>query len=270
MKKMFTFILSCCFVIAISLSHVPETTAQQVEPQSFLELYGSEAALPNPSTTQKAVPEPSGNPMSGSRAVTYYSDRGIFDADNPGLPVEDFENGNIPAFAIIAINNPLDEFTNNGIYSPGDVLPGIQINSTGTAFPILVGLGVGAAGNASKIVLPNFFVDAEKISFNPPVTAVGFDVHDFIGGSTCQIDIFDAGDALLASTTSAATAAGVFFGVYSDTPIGEIVINSLSGGGEGADNIAFGNAGVVPVSNWALYLGILLIAIFAFIRFRKY
>lgn len=261
MKKILTVLLSLTIVVAVSQSieQIPENTKSNETSKSFTEFFAS--GLPAPAVKPVEILPPAMSPL----ALTYYTDRTVFDADFPGLPIEGFENGIVAPGNIVSFVGPLDENTNNAYFGPGDVLPGIQIAaSTGD----IAGLGVGAAGNASKIFLPNTFSDSEIVSFNPPVTAVGFDVHDFGGGTSCGIDIYDALDNLLVSTSSPSSAAGVFFGVHSDTPIGKIIIIATTG--QGVDNIAFGNTSpAVPVSNWAIVIGLLLIGSFIVMRYRK-
>jgi len=104
--------------------------------------------------------------------------------------------------------------------------------------------------------------------FDPPVTTVGFDVVDLTGGISCQVEVYGP-EGLITSNLVPSSAAGVFWGIHSDVAIGMVILESPTGSGEGADNIAFGGAETVPVSNWALYLGIFLILIFTVLRFRK-
>jgi len=268
-------IIITLLLVSLAIYGVSQSNSQGVTIRSFTELYATGDAAVESSAVQTTDPVPvvPGNQMSTTAGLSYYSNRGDFDADFPGLPVEGFENGNIPALTVVAlVSDHLDELTNDPYFSPGDILPGIQIGASGTEAPSIAGLGVGIAGNLSKIVLPNFFKDEEIITFNPPVTAVGFDVHDFTGGTLCNIDILDAIGNPLGSTTSGSSSAGVFFGVCSDIPIGKIILDSQTGTGEGADNIAFGNAPPktpVPLSGWAVYMGIFLIFAISALRFRK-
>jgi len=66
-------------------------------------------------------------PGPGPFAQTYYTDRPTFDGDAGPLPIEDFEAITVGAGAILGMDGPIDEFTNNGPVSPGDILPGIRL-----------------------------------------------------------------------------------------------------------------------------------------------
>ncbi len=227
--------------------------------------------------TSSSIPSsgsPSGlvnGPLTAPTGVSFFVTRTDFDAAAPGLPIEGFENANIGVNDVAAISSPLNSNTNNSYFSVGDILPGISISCSDINHTTdgLAVAGAGFAGNTSKIVVANYFPDSEIITFNPPVTAVGLDVIEFMGGSSCTINIYNASSGLIASTTSVSSATGVFFGVTSSTPIGSIEIFSTSNGAEGADNIAFGSQKAVPVSNWAIYLVFFLIAGTILLSFRK-
>jgi len=177
----------------------------------------------------------------GNGACTMYADRGTFDAAFPGLPVEDFEEGVIADGGVAGFPMPLDASTSNAIFSPGDILPGLQITATGgTAAQELVILGTGFNGNPSKQVIANTFVEASIVNFSPGVGATGMDLLSHFAADTLTVDIYGAGG-LIESVNASGTNAGSFFGVSNcPEPITQIVINSPTNQAEGADNIAFG------------------------------
>lgn len=212
----------------------PRTALPDDAPQSLTEYIASGC----PAFTVQPIP-PTESP-DGSRALTYYVNRVDFDAAYPGLPIEGFEDSSIAYGDIGALPHPLDRFSNNSYFTPGDILPDIQFMASAThGGDELVVLGEQYASNPSKTVVANYFGDSYQILFNPPVEAAGMDIQSFYGGTTCQLDIYDT-NGFLVSTTSPCDAAGVFWGVSSDSdPITAIVITDLGGGAEGADNISF-------------------------------
>ncbi len=208
-------------------------------------------------------------PEGTRNGLTFYYNRAGFDAAFPGLPVEGFENGSMPNASVDAIPHPLDEFSNNLYFSPGDILPGIRFmaSNTHTGDEIAV-LGATFSGAPSKTAVANFFSDYYRILFNPPVYAAGMDLQSFLGAGWCTVEVYDNVGALLGTDVSAANATGVFWGVSGPGLIGEIRIIDQGGGAEGADNIAFGGQ-EVPLSDYAIFIGIGLILAFAVIRFRR-
>jgi len=178
-----------------------------------------------------------------------YSSRVSFDLDATGLPVEDFEKGNISAGSAGNFTDPLDSTTNNTYFSPGDILPGLTLQ---TPFPNdpgfdLILVGAGTVGNPSKAVFATVPSDTLDLLFNA-ANAVGMDVLISSSDEIVDVSIFGTGNILLNSFAVSATSAGVFFGVISDMgPIERINLSSRSNpsqgtGGwfEGVDNIAFG------------------------------
>ncbi|MBE0640177.1 MAG: hypothetical protein IH598_16810 [Bacteroidales bacterium] len=265
MKKI---LLTAMFMISmLTLTQSQELKRNKGDdPQSFIDYVNSGLQF------QSENPVLPAKPLTPTRSMYYYTDRAVFDAEHPGLPVEGFENSTIGYAQIDVIPDPLNAFSNNAYFNPGDILPGISFwvsaNDFGDEFSIL---GEQYAGNNSKTIVANYLADNFRIVFDPPVKAVGMDIQEFFGNGLCQVDIYDPDYNLLASVQSPANPEGVFWGVASDDPIGEINIISLGYYSEGADNIAFGEVSSpsVPLSNWALYLGIFLMVMFTAIRFRK-
>lgn len=234
------------------------------KPQTFIEFINSGLPVPG------ILPAPQHQPEGTRAGLTFYYVRANFDADFPGLPVEGFENGLMPPGGIASIPHPLDQFSNNAYFIPGAILPGIQFMASGNhSGDEIAVLGVNFYGNPSKTAVANYFTDFYRILFDPPVQATGMDVQQYAGGGVCVMEVYDENGALLGSDVTAATNAGVFWGVASDVPIGEVRITETYTGAEGADNIAFGSAEKVPLSNYALYAGILLMVTYAVIRFRR-
>lgn len=212
---------------------VPQVTLPDGAPQSFTEYL---AAGKPTFTVQPVAP----NVPDAPDTLTFYNDRGVFDGDYPGLPIEGYENGSMTPNTVDSIAHPLDELSSNAYFGPGDILPGIQFWATAdhSGSEIAV-VGEGFSGSPGKTAAANWFVDSYRIVFDPPVQAVGMDLQEMVGNDSCQVDIYGP-FSHLASVASSCNEAGVFWGVASDdVPIAEIVITSLSGGAEGADNIAF-------------------------------
>jgi hypothetical protein len=192
---------------------------------------------------------PPAPPVTAPFAMTYYTDRPTFDTDNPGLPIEDFEEAVIAPGGVAGFGAPLNDLSSNAYFSPGDILSGITFQNGPIVNTIdgLVLLGAGFMGNPTKNVAANYFTDYFEIVFTGGnVHAVGMDLQAYMPAGIVDISIYGIGDVLLDSTTAAATNAGSFWGVYSDDEITRMTINSQGGGAEGCDNIAFGSGGVAP------------------------
>ncbi len=183
-------------------------------------------------------------PAKANATLTFYSSSAVFDAAFPGLPLEDFEEGNVGPGGVVGCPAPLDETNSDFCFSPGDILPGISFQDDPGPDTIdgIALIGAGFSGASSKNIVANTFVDAFVIDFTGPddVFAAGMDLTSYFSNSTCAIDIYGPGG-LLGSTTAPCTNAGSFWGVSSDLdPIVQLVIFSTSNQAEGVDNVRFG------------------------------
>jgi len=198
---------------------------------------------------------PVGSPESqivtnGPGPITFYGDRPTFDAAHPGLPCEDFQDF---TNVLLGCDAPANSGTScPGGYNVGDIEPGLEIDCTQNSGPGLGGLVIisaGFDGNPSITFGSNFFVDNTIVNLNPAVAAIGLDIQCHFGSPSVNVDVFDGGGVLVASTASACANAGTFLGMDSNAPggIGSIVINDPSGVSvETLDDVCFGEP-PVPV-----------------------
>lgn len=183
-------------------------------------------------------------PAGSAFAVTdVYTDEAAFDAVCAGLPVEDFEEGNVGPSELLAFPLPLDENSTNDVFMAGDILPGLTI--AGTFFPdfpeVTTLAGPGAFGAAtSKVIFNPSGVDTLILEFaGGGVTGVSLDVVAFFAPPFDEgsIEVFGASGSLLQVDVTG-SAAGTFWGVTSDEPITSITLDV-----PGLDNVAFGSCG---------------------------
>ena len=191
--------------------------------------------------------------LAAPAAPTFYTDRAVFIAQFPDLPLEDFEKGKVPDGSHLFCPGPVGATNNNQCFSPGDILPGIEFNSDHAFGPGEDGmeitlLGRGIFGNPSKNIVASFDVDDFIIDFTAGnVTAAGMDLVAY-SRDICTIDISGA-NGLLGSTTAPCTEQGAFWGVSTDEIITRIRIHGPNLRFEGVDNVAFGPGGAAPVNH---------------------
>lgn len=207
-------------------------------PTSFSEAAQQPGTGPDPRPV--TVPAPTGT-------VTIFTDRASFQIAHPGLPLEDFEEGDAPAAGFLVCDAPVDETGDATCgFAKGDILPGVAFqDNPGPELAAMILLGANAALNPSQALIANTFADSFDILFDPPVSAAGMDLHSTpaLGQGppdVMAIQIFDVNDVLIdTDPTAAASGAGNFWGVSSSTPIGRISILSTNNQAEGVDNIEF-------------------------------
>jgi hypothetical protein len=175
------------------------------------------------------------NPGNQTESLSYWTDRAAFNVAFPGLPTEDWSGTSVAAGSVGSCLPPLNSATNDACFTPGSVLPGIEldIHMTPTGTGEYVVLGVGFLGNTNVLVGPNTFVDDLILNFNPAVRAVGFDlVNPMTPGQVYNVEIFGPGGSL-GITTATDGSEGNFWGVDS-TDVGGITSIVFDGGEDGS------------------------------------
>ena len=183
-------------------------------------------------------------------SLTYFTTPAEFPCS--GLPMEDFEE----ATNAYPENmwNPLNETTNNGIFSTGDILPGVSFTSSrdfSSEYPEDSKDLVSWAGTndiVGHIVLTNHQQERLIIEFTDDnVTVVSMKLLTiFPSPTTFNIYIYGNSETLLGNTTIfGGTPVGTYFGVQSENPIKKITIYGFDlvywgEESEGVDDVMFG------------------------------
>ncbi|MHB8790090.1 MAG: hypothetical protein ACYDBT_09445 [Desulfobulbaceae bacterium] len=206
---------------------------------SFTSLSVSDPGLQSaaaPATITPAVPTPSTN------GLLRFTSQAEFETAFPGLPKEDFEESPVAAGTFTLCTGPLDSSTNQppNCFVPGDILPGLSIDSDpGHQLPV-TGIGFGGLTASSVTLGSTPLSDVISISFSgSSVNAVGMDLVAFAAGGTYTIKVYGNGNVLLDTITSpVVSTAETFFGIYSSSNITKITLDN--GSNEVVDNLQFG------------------------------
>lgn len=194
-----------------------------------------------------------GTVQSADAALIFFSDRASFNAANPGLPVEGFEDADTTSSE--GFTGPLSSTSSNPpAFSPGDILPGVTFQTTTSNDMFLA--GAGQSSNPTLAIGVNDpESDAMEILFAPGVSAAAFDLfQNFGGGSQSGTDqdylvqIFGTGGLIGSTTVTVPSGSAGFFGVQTTIAgeITEINANNLTAF-EVIDDVAFGGAPGVAV-----------------------
>ena len=168
--------------------------------------------------------------ISTSASATVFFDRASFDAANPGLPVLDFE-GIAPKGGFISP-------------TPQPWAPSVLFSDP---FGDTNEIAIADSGFAFNTPTDALFVNRGNLpllaTFDPDVTAVGFDVAIGFGGLGATVDVFDSSGDLIetvAFDTESETIFTTFIGFSDLGDIGTILITPAAGGFVLIDNFAYG------------------------------
>lgn len=255
MKKIFTILI---LLAVISVSAQPNVAT------SYSEYDGTNAPVVAPvaPVNQGAVYTTPG--------VVFYSDRATFDVNNPTTLVETWSSSKIGPNDVVVDWAPFNSTSDNACFAAGDILPGIEMNIKNTPNDLLALATTGFLGVPIDCLGPNYFSDNLQLLFDPGVYSLGFDLIRVMDTDNYSIDVYDTGGVLIATAAVPFVTTNDFWGVSSDTPIGEIVMRSSSGNGaELIGNVAFGSAAAVPFGNWVVFMVFGIIGIVTVLRFKR-
>jgi hypothetical protein len=187
--------------------------------------------------------------------VTFFDDWSSFSTEYPNIITEGFEEGSI---VNTNFHGPLDSMTDNGIFSPGDIMDGLRVwDTTGYHWynMRLVNSNPSIGPLPSKVVVtPNSFIGLEVSFYQDDVFSMGMDVYDlqgYYGSSNGNIDVYIYGEnGLLGSTVlNSSHNLPAFLGFESDLdPIKRVSVYNQSKGVScvGLDNVAFKSVTPAP------------------------
>ncbi len=224
--------------------------------------------------------------------VTVYDSVNNFLSSNPGIGFQDFSGATIqdPSFAQ-ACTAPANSSSNDGCFTPGVILPGIQFTATPViSAPVDLAilpkdfLGIGSP--PANALVNNFFHANFEIDFDPPVTAAGMtmgcDTNIPAGHKDIIVEVRDPQNILLYSThADVSIFFNTFFGIQSQFPIGKILLKNsdptapdIERSAKGVINIWFGQRQqtVPTLSEWGMIAaaaGLGLVGVFFAVRRRK-
>jgi PEP-CTERM motif len=183
--------------------------------------------------------------------LIFFTDQASFDAATTALQTQTFASANVAPGGINETNSPLNSATNDGVFSTGNILPGLSFTTSdaGAVGDIAV-TGVGFNGYTNKAIFGNFFGSVLNLNLSPAVKAASANVVSFPGDSTIDISVFSPTSALLGTTTLPSTpssGSGLFFGVIA-TGTDQIGSISFTPGDltVGLDRVQFGQLAPPP------------------------
>lgn len=176
------------------------------------------------------------------------SARSVFLATHPGLSTEGFEAARVADGQGQLIAGPLNYRSNNGVFTSGDILPGLTLSSIGanTSNPI-VAVGTGTIPGATRAVGTDDPANSLDLSFNQGQSAVGLDLllsakPGDVGTGYVDVLVYSA-QGLIDSQRILVSGIGTFLGLAESQAITRIDLTSESTGEFlFVDNVSFSPA----------------------------
>ncbi len=178
-----------------------------------------------------------------SAALIFYSDQTSFDTANPGLVLEDFENGVVTDANFSGpVNSTTTHTDNDGntVLAPGDIVPGVEFSEDTGGNPY--NLRLRDIGGSVAFSTPSMHRQL-TIDFSVAVSALGMDVFQFNTPGDVTIQLFGASGLLGTSSVFANNSTPSFFGISSDTDLFTSIVIEDSDILPAIDNVQFGLAG---------------------------
>jgi|GEM_PF-3133959 len=181
-------------------------------------------------------------------ATVVYNSRTSFSLANPGLLVEGFEQ---IQRTFGSFNGPLDASTSNLVIRPGDILPGVTFEAVANNpnnSPSTDDLNIISEKPGNKTLFASETPGGMGIYFTPNITAFGVDIYNHFrdGQIDVTVNFVNGLSELLMIVVGNDALAPDFLGIASSIPISSIFLIS-GGANEVIDNVAFGEATVVPL-----------------------
>jgi hypothetical protein len=216
----------------------------------------------------------------------FTTDEAQFLADNPEVVSQNFFSHPVPAGLFANCNSPVNAESNDQCFTPGFILPGIEILldlQTGPNFFALLGPNFEGSGSPANVLAASLGGVTFDITF--PVlgaTAVGFvpgcfNLDDGFCSQTLTVEVYGDNGVFLGSTTvNADNLFNTFLGIESPEAIRRVTIlppaNELNV--QGVLRVWFGvrNFNIPTLSEWGMIsaaIGLGLVGVFFAVRRRK-
>lgn len=188
-------------------------------------------------------------PADALGGIVTFADLPSFLGAASGVATEGFNGGATAPSAVNTCTEPVNDASNDVCFTPGQLLPGFALTSDNGGGIVALGDGFLGANQTTTVVGANTFTDLTLVDFNPAVTAVGMDI--LIGAPApgdVTLTALDAAGGAIGSFTITTTAVDttVFAGFTAATPVAQVIVDGVGGGGELMDNLYFGSAGAPP------------------------
>jgi len=220
--------------------------------------------------------------LPASAQVNFLFDKGQYIMNHPGQNIQTFEAGKAPVGFYETCVAPVNQFSDDNCFSPGDILPGLEFASTpfDTSSIYLAGINFFGAPNAREALALAGGAGTFDVFFEGGVNSAGLTVGCFVEGPGCNFTLtlmlYSTGDVLLGSVQVEATDAfNTFLGFDSAVPVARVAISGeLENASQAVDEVRFGSLSrpIPTMSEWGMIAaatGLGFVGVFFAVRRRR-
>lgn len=220
--------------------------------------------------------------LPASAQVTFLFDKDQYIANHPDQLVQTFAAGNVAPGNFENCIAPVNEFSSDDCFSPGDIIPGLEFTSSpfDENAIFLAGIHLFGASNPRNALGLGGGAGTMDVLFLGGVNSAGLNLGCFVEGPDCSttltIRIFDVNDVLLnAVQVDSTDEFNTFLGFDSTVPLARVNISGpIQNVSQAVDEVRFGNSlrNIPTLSEWgmiAAFVGLGLIGVYFAVRRKK-
>ncbi|MEW6144568.1 MAG: IPTL-CTERM sorting domain-containing protein [Thermodesulfobacteriota bacterium] len=221
--------------------------------------------------------------LPASAGVTFLLDKSDYIENHPNQLVQNFDAGKVDPGQYETCNQPVDEFSNDDCFEPGDIFPGLAFET----FPLdatvifLGGINFQGAANPQNALARGGGPSTFEILFEGGVTTAGMDIGCFAEGSGCNtlqtVRLLDANGITIDSIeVKTDDFFSTFVGFDSTVPVVRVDISGPEDIAQGVDEVRFGFgqrvSNIPTLSEWGMIAaaaGLMMVGVWFAVRRRK-
>lgn len=181
--------------------------------------------------------------------LTPFADRVSWASAAGAAVTENFNGGLTTAGSVNTCDEPVSSASNGPCFSPGQLVAGFSITSSGGGGVVVLGSGFLGGTQPSAVIGANSFAQTTDVAISQSGTrAVAIDVYSGGAAGDVTVSAFDSSDALIgAITVSAAASSPVFAGFTSPVDVARVNVAGAGDSGELLDDLAFGSGATAAI-----------------------
>ena len=215
-----------------------------------------------------------------SAQVNFLLNKFEYIENHPNQLVQNFDAGKVDPGQFELCDQPVDEFSDDNCFDPGDIFPGLAfVTSPFNVVPLFVaGENFFGGANPNKALARSGGPGTFEVLFEGGVTSAGMDIGCFAEGGNCNslqtVRLIDANGVTIDSIqVKTDDFFSTFVGFDSTIPVTRVNISGPENLSQGVDEVRFGQraSNIPTLSEWGMIAaaaGLGLIAVFFAVRQR--